>query len=96
MQNRLHILLTVQSKQHTISVKFILPRPTPERNKLFQRIMRNCADAEQPGTALTEAGIWLYSARQEGTAGWIGTMRLANSLLLKKETKGLRLHITQL
>ena len=40
-------------------------------------------EAEQPGTALTDAGIWLYSARQEGTAGWIGTMRLVDNLLLK-------------
>ena len=37
-------------------------------------------EAEQPGIALTDAGIWLYSAMQEGTAGWIGTMRLANGL----------------
>jgi hypothetical protein len=83
MQNRLHSLLTVQSKQHTISVKSFSPRPDPKRHKLFQRIMRNCVAAEQPGTALTDAGIWLYSAMQEGTAGWIGTMRLANSLLFK-------------
>jgi hypothetical protein len=40
-------------------------------------------EAEQPGTALTDAGIWLYSAMQVGTAGWIGTMRLVNSLLFK-------------
>ena len=39
--------------------------------------------AGQPGTVLTDEGIWLYSAMQEGTAGWIGTMRLANSLLFK-------------
>jgi hypothetical protein len=44
-------------------------------------------EAEQPGTALTEAGIWLYSAMQEGTAGWIGTMRLA-AYYLKGKLRG--------